>query len=97
MIEKCSENQMPLVINPLSISVQSSGKKRLIMDLRIVNKHIWKQTVKYEDLRTALSYLEKDSWMIKWDIHSAFHFSDMFDAHTEFLRFSWPDSNGVVC
>ena len=35
--------------------------------------------------------------MIKWDIHSAFHFCDMFYPHTEFLGFSWPDSNGVVC
>ena len=56
---------MPLVINQLSVSVQSSGKKSLILYLRIVNKHIWKQTVKYEDLRTAVSYLEKKSWMIK--------------------------------
>ena len=47
---------MPLVINPLSGSMQSSGKKMLILDLKIVNKHIWTQTVKYEDLRTALSY-----------------------------------------
>ena len=35
--------------------------------------------------------------MIKWDIHSAFHFCDMFDPHIGFLGFSWPDSNGVVC
>ncbi|EDO35906.1 predicted protein [Nematostella vectensis] len=33
----------PEIINPLSVSVQSSGKKRLIIDLRHVNKSIYKQ------------------------------------------------------
>ena len=32
----------PQVVNPLSVSIQSFGKKRLILDLRHVNKHIWK-------------------------------------------------------
>ena len=27
----------PLVVNPLSVSVQATGKKRLILDLRYVN------------------------------------------------------------
>ena len=39
LVEKCSE--VPLVVNPLTVSVQSSGKKRLILDLRCVNKHLW--------------------------------------------------------
>ena len=30
----------PTVINPLSVSVNSEGKARLILDLRHVNKHI---------------------------------------------------------
>ena len=29
---------VPFVVNPLSVSVQPSGKKRLILDLRHVNK-----------------------------------------------------------
>ena len=39
----------PHVISPLSVSTNSSGKKRLILDLRYVNKHLWKQSVKFED------------------------------------------------
>ncbi|CAH3185792.1 unnamed protein product, partial [Porites evermanni] len=34
---------LPHNVNPLSVSIQSSGKKRLILDLRFVNKHVWKQ------------------------------------------------------
>ena len=31
---------IPHNVNPLSVSVQSSGKKRLILDLRVINKHV---------------------------------------------------------
>ena len=35
----------PDIINPLSVSVHSSGKKSLILDLRHVNLHIFKQNL----------------------------------------------------
>ena len=40
---------LPTVINPLSVSVNSEGKPRLILDLRHVNKHIPKAKFKMED------------------------------------------------
>ena len=46
----CEVSQEPLVVNPLSVSIQPCGKKRLILDLRHVNKCLVKQRVKYEDL-----------------------------------------------
>ena len=76
------------------MSTQTSGKKRLILDLRNVNKHIWKQSVKYDYLKIALSYLEKDFYSIRFDITSAYHFCEMFYPHTEFLCFSWLDTHG---
>ena len=39
----------PEVINPLSVSINSSGKKRLILDLRYVNGHVYKDKIKFED------------------------------------------------
>ena len=30
----------PIVINPLTVSINRSGKKRLILDLRHVNKYV---------------------------------------------------------
>ena len=71
------------------ISVQSCGKKRLILDLSLVNKHVWKTTVKFEDLRIALTYIKKNDWMIKWDIHSAYHHILLNSAQTDFMGFSW--------
>ena len=46
------------VINPLSVSTQSSGKRRLILDLRFVNQFILKQKVKFEDYKTALDLFQ---------------------------------------
>ena len=84
----------PFIVNPLTVSVQSSGKKRLILDLRVVNKHLWKQSVKYEDIKVALTFLQKGFFMVKFDLTSAYHFVEMFEPHTEFLGFSWRDEYG---
>ena len=46
---------MPFVVNSLFVSVQPSGKKRLIL-----NKCLKKYRFKYEDWRVALGYFEKD-------------------------------------
>ena len=51
------EKQNPLyVVNPLSVSVQANGKKRLLLDLRHVNKYLIKRKVKYEDWKFALAF-----------------------------------------
>lgn len=91
LIERCS--RPPIIVNPLTVSVQSNGKKRLILDLRTVNSHLLKQSIKYDDLRTVMTFLEKTGWMIKFDIHSAYHNVDIFPAHTEYLGFSWRYGN----
>ena len=41
----------PKVVNPLSV-FENGEKKRLILDLRYVNKYLWKKHVKFEDFRT---------------------------------------------
>ena len=39
-------NELPHVVNPLSVTVKNSGKKRLIFDLRYDNEHIYKERIK---------------------------------------------------
>ena len=60
----------PRVVNPLSVSVQANGKKRLVLDLRYVNKFLGKMHVKYEDwiqlcLRAGCIYvfLRPEKWV----------------------------------
>ena len=44
------EFEVPFVTNPFSVAVNSSGKRRLILDLREIHK----QSVKYDDIKDAL-------------------------------------------
>lgn len=62
----------PDIINPLSVSVQSSCKKRLILDLRHINLHNFKQKFKCEDLHT---------------IKKAFSW-DFGEGHTRYFQFT---------
>ena len=53
----------PTVINPLSVSVNSEGKARLILDLRHVNKNIPKAKFRMEDWKVFSSIC------FAWGIH----------------------------
>ena len=46
----------PFVVNPLTVSVNSSGKERFVLDLRHVNKFVDKQKVKFEGVNEALAF-----------------------------------------
>ena len=61
-------DSLPHNVNRLSVFVQSSGKKCLILDLRFINKHFWKQSVKVEDLKVALNYLDPGHFLFSFDI-----------------------------
>ena len=82
------------VINPLSVSVQTQGKKWLILDLRYVNKHIFKQKIKFEDWKTAINYFGTGKFFTKFDFKSGYHHLDIFLAHQPFLGFSWLSPSG---
>ena len=78
---------LPHNVNPLSVSVQSSGKKRLILDLRFVNKHVWKHRVKFEDLKVALNYFDKDHFMFSFVLKRGYHHVVIFPPHQTFWVF----------
>ena len=82
-------NQQPFIVNPLSVSVHKTGKRRLILDLRNVNKFLWKQPVKYEDLRTALLFLRPHGFMFQFDLKSGYHHISILPEHQQYLGFCW--------
>ena len=88
-------NEQPFVVNPLSVSIQPCGKKRLILDLRHVNKSLIKQSVKYEDWKIAMAYFAKDAYMFSFDLKSGYHHIDIAHEHQTFLGFSWRSSDSV--
>ena len=76
------------VTNPLSVSTQSSGKRRLILDLRFFNQFILKQKVKFEDYETALDLFQYGGYACSFDLKSDYHHVDIFPSHQRFLGFS---------
>ena len=88
----------PVVVNPLSVSVQTSGKKRLILDLRYPNSFLKKFKIKFEGVQCMLQLLIDpiQSWLFSFDIKSGYHHIDIFENDQEFLGFSWP-YQGKVC
>ena len=64
---------MPHICSPLSVVESSSGKKRLVINLRHLNRFLWKQTFKYEDLRVAMLLLERGDYMFSFDLKSGYH------------------------
>lgn len=84
------ERTVPLlVVNPLSVSVQASGKKGLILDLRYVNKFLNKMHVKYEDWRVAMSYFPLGANMFSPDLKFGYHHIEIFEGHQAYLGFLW--------
>ena len=70
--------EVPFVPHVVS---QSSGKKRLILDLRHVNQSIWKQKFKCEDWRVLLSYVNKGDFLFRFDLKPGYHHFDIFPDH----------------
>ena len=84
--------EAPTVVNPLSVSVDGGGKKRLILDLRCVNAYLFKFPVRYEDLDTFCGYVDKNSFMANFDLKSGYHHVQIFEEHQQYLGFSWNGS-----
>ena len=86
--------RVPHIVNPLSVSVQSSGKLRLILDLRFVNQFLWKEKVHFEDWNIAISYFNRGDFLFTFDLKSGYHHVEIFPEHTKFLSFSWDFGEG---
>ena len=84
----------PDIVNPLSVSVQTSGKKRLILDLRHINLHVYKQKFKCEGLHTIKNAFSEDYYVFSFDLKSGYHHVDIFPDHRKYLAFSWDFGNG---
>ena len=80
---------VPYICSPLSVVESSNGKKRLVVNLRHLNKFLWKQKFKYEDLRVAMLLFEKGDFLFSFDLKSGYHHVDIAEVHHKYLGFSW--------
>lgn len=79
----------PYIVSPLSVATQKSGKKRLILDLSILNLSIKKEKVKFEDWKIAVQYFERDTFMFKFDLKSGYFHLDICPQQHTYLGFMW--------
>ena len=82
------ESSRPHVVNPLTVSI-SSGKGRLILDLRHVNKEVRLTKVKFKFGKTASQYLASYCFGFVFDLKSGYHHIDIFPNHQKYRGFSW--------
>ena len=93
-IESC--DKVPDIVNPLSVSIQSSGKKGLIIDLRHINSYVYKQKFKCEDMQTALVVISQGFFLFNFDLKSGYHHVEIFQEHRKYLSFGWEFGDGVT-
>ena len=80
----------PRIVNPLSVSIDSSCKKRLILDLRYVNMYLYKDKINFDDWKCFENYLQANKdCLFKFDLKNGYHRIDIFDSHQTYLGFSW--------
>ena len=63
---------VPYTCSPISVVESNSGKMRLVINLRYLNKFLWKQNFKYEDLRVAMLLFEKGDYLFSFDLKSGY-------------------------
>ena len=83
------ERDQPLrLVNPLSVSINSSSKKRLILDLRYVNMHLYKDTIKFDGWKCFKNcLLANKGYLFKFDLKNGYHHIDIFDSHQTYFAF----------
>ena len=88
-------DQKPYVCSPLSVVSNSSGKSRLVLNLRYLNQFLYAPHFKYEDLRVAALLFEKHEYLFKFDLKSGYHHVDICSEHQKYLGFQWDTDGGV--
>ena len=93
--ELCKDNCVrkvetrPVVISPLLVVTNRSDKQRLVINLRYVNRFLWKKKFKYEDMRIALTYFDKGHYINTFDLKSGYHHIDIHKDFQKYLGLQW--------
>ena len=90
------EVNKPEFTSPLSVAYNSKGKKRLILDLSYLNHFIWKEKIKFDDLRIFENFIDSDSkaFLFKFDLKSGYFHVDIHKDFQKYLGFSWIFKDG---
>ena len=81
------------------MALQSSGKCRLtILVLSFLNRFVWKQSVRFEAIRTVFDLFQSGYFFFTFDLKSGYHFVEICPDHRQYLGFSWFQfSHQILC
>ena len=83
----------PIVVNPLTVSVKGE-KQCLVLDLRHINPHVFKQPCKIEGPETLAKYLPRSTHLFGFDLKAGYHHVDIIPRHRSYLGFAYTDHRG---
>ena len=70
---------------------KDSGKFRMILNIKELNKHVKKHHFKMDTLTTALSLIEQGDWFLSIDFTDAYYSVNIAAHHRKLLRFVFQD------
>ena len=79
----------PRVVSPLSVDTRPSGKQRLILDLRHVNKFLLSEHIRFDDWRVFQHFVRPGGFLFKFDLRKGYHHVSIAPEYQTFLGFSW--------
>jgi hypothetical protein len=82
---------IPTIVNPLTVAENAAGKKRLVLDLRVVNPCIHVQKFRFEDLRVASNYFSRGCFFCSFDLKAGYHHIDISPPYQQYLGLKWQE------
>ena len=90
----------PRVCSPLQVVFNSSGKPRLVLDLRYINQCLLNQKFKYEGLDLVPAMFECNNYFFTFDLKSGYHHVDIHTDCWTYLDLPWNNKFyvfGMLC
>ena len=87
------QGQRPAVVSPIGVVPKPrSEKMRLIINMRYVNRHLIKKVFKFEGLRDLADIIEKDDYMVSFDLASGYYHVGLHPESSPYVAFFWKGS-----
>lgn len=76
-------------LSDLFLVPKKDGSRRPVINLKPLNRHIWKQKFKMEGAKVIRDVLQKNDWMVTIDLKDAYLSVPVAQEDRRFLRFRW--------
>ena len=76
-------------ISTIFVRIKKSGKYRMNLNLKGLNKHIEKHHYKMDTLRSAVRLMTPNCFMASIDLKDAYYVVSIAEEHRKYLRFYW--------